>query len=267
LAHRRPHPPLIVAAVRRNLHVEAPELALEIALELARRIAQHRRGLVAGTLVGRRPAHARQRFSFRFERQPADRALDVADRHAANVAPARPICHTGRTMNGGEKRSQANTLGRRTMLAGAGALWSVGSAGSARAQRAADAGTPIVFVHGNGDSGALWINNLWRFEANGFKRSQLFAIDFAYPNARSDDPVPQPLHSSAVDEIKELSAYVAQVRATTRRRQVALIAQSRGGNIVRGFLKAGGAPSVSHAILCGAFPRGVFVSADHSPGS
>jgi hypothetical protein len=49
-----------------------------------------------------------------------------------------------------------------------------------------------VFVHGNGDSSALWINNIWRFEANGYKRNQLFAIDFAYPNARRDDSKPQP---------------------------------------------------------------------------
>ena len=46
---------------------------------------------------------------------------------------------------------------------------------------------PVVFVHGNGDSSALWINNIWRFEANGYKRGQLFAIDFPYPNARRDD--------------------------------------------------------------------------------
>jgi hypothetical protein len=126
---------------------------------------------------------------------------------------------------------------------------------------------PIVFVHGNGDSSALWINNFWRFEANGFKRNQLFAIDFSYPNARSDDSVAQPLRSSTADEIKELAAYVAQVRAATRRRQVAVIGQSRGGNIVRGYLKAGGAQSVSHAIVCGAFPKGIFISGSQSPGS
>jgi pimeloyl-ACP methyl ester carboxylesterase len=153
-------------------------------------------------------------------------------------------------------------------LAGAAAAWSAAAARVARAQKpAGDTSTPIVFVHGNGDSGALWINNFWRFEANGFKRSQLFAIDFSYPNARSDDSVAQALRSSTADEIKELAAFVAQVRAATRRRQVAVIAQSRGGNIVRGFLKAGGASSVSHAILCGAFPRGIFISATHAPGS
>jgi len=26
---------------------------------------------------------------------------------------------------------------------------------------------PIVFVHGNGDTAALWTTTLWRFESNG----------------------------------------------------------------------------------------------------
>ena len=99
---------------------------------------------------------------------------------------------------------------------------------------------PIVFVHGNGDSSALWINNLWRFEANGFRRNQLFAIDFAPPNARSDDSKAQPNRSSTEDQLRELSNYVAQVRKATRRPKVVLIASSRGGNTVRNFLKNGG---------------------------
>jgi len=61
---------------------------------------------------------------------------------------------------------------------------------------------PIVFVHGNGDSGALWINTIWRFEANGYKRDQLFAIDFSYPNARTDDSKPQKFRSSTEDAMK-----------------------------------------------------------------
>ena len=47
-----------------------------------------------------------------------------------------------------------------------------------------------MFVHGNGNSSALWINNIWRFEANGYKRNQLFAIDFTYPNALATIPRP-----------------------------------------------------------------------------
>ncbi len=67
----------------------------------------------------------------------------------------------------------------------------------------------MIFVHGNGDSSALWINNLWRFEANGYKRNQLLAIDFAYPNARREDAKPELFRSSAEEQMKELAAFVA----------------------------------------------------------
>ena len=66
----------------------------------------------------------------------------------------------------------------------------------------------MIFVHGNGDSSALWINNLWRFEANGFKRTQLFAIDFVYPSARREDAKPELFSSSAEEQMKELALFV-----------------------------------------------------------
>jgi pimeloyl-ACP methyl ester carboxylesterase len=159
--------------------------------------------------------------------------------------------------------------GRRALLAGAAALWPALAFGQQQpaprrqATPAADPGgpPPIVFVHGNGDSGALWINNIWRFEANGYKRNQLFAIDFSNPNARSNDSKPQPFRSSTEDEMKELAAYVAQVLKATRRRKVALIASSRGGNTVRNYLKnGGGAALVSHAVLGGGIVRGIVIS-------
>ena len=120
--------------------------------------------------------------------------------------------------------------------------------------------TPIVFVHGNGDSSALWINNLWRFEANGWKRNELFAIDFSYPTARREDARIEPFRSSAAEQAKELADYVAQVRRETRRDKVALVGSSRGGNAIRAFLAAGGAPSVSHAVLCGTPNKGIVIS-------
>jgi pimeloyl-ACP methyl ester carboxylesterase len=134
--------------------------------------------------------------------------------------------------------------------------------GQQPARRAADpASPPIVFVHGNGDSAALWINNFWRFESNGFRRSMLFAVDLSYPIARSDDSKPQDYRSSTEDQLKELAAYVAQVKKTTRQAKVALIASSRGGNTVRNYLKnGGGASSVSHAILCGTPNKGIVIS-------
>ena len=73
---------------------------------------------------------------------------------------------------------------------------------SARPRR--EPAPPVVFVHGNGDSGALWINNIWRFESNGYKRNQLFAIDFSYPSRARDDSKVQPFRSSTEDAMKEL---------------------------------------------------------------
>jgi pimeloyl-ACP methyl ester carboxylesterase len=124
-----------------------------------------------------------------------------------------------------------------------------------------------VFVHGNGDSSALWINNFWRFEANGYKRNQLFAIDFAYPNARRDDAKPQPFRSSSEDQMKELAAFVTQVQKAARRRKVALVGSSRGGNAIRSYLKNGGAEHVSHAVLCGTPNKGIVISDTLLPGS
>jgi pimeloyl-ACP methyl ester carboxylesterase len=157
--------------------------------------------------------------------------------------------------------------GRRAILAGAAALLpalaprlaAAQQAPSTRRQSAEPTGPPpIVLVHGNEDSSALWINTLWRFEANGYRRNQLFAIDFTYPRARSEDARPQAHRSSTEDQMKELAAFVAQVRTATRRRKVALIAASRGGNAVRNYLRnGGGAEFVSHAILCGTPNKGV----------
>jgi len=153
---------------------------------------------------------------------------------------------------------------RRGLLAGTAALWPAHALAQQpqpprRAPAPADSGPPpVVFVHGNGDSSALWINNIWRFEANGYKRNQLFAIDFTNPSALRNDAKPEPNRSSTADEMKELAAFVAQVRATTRRRKVALIASSRGSIAVRNYLKnGGGAESVSHAVLCGGIIKGV----------
>jgi triacylglycerol esterase/lipase EstA (alpha/beta hydrolase family) len=54
-----------------------------------------------------------------------------------------------------------------------------------------EAHAPIVFVHGNGDTAALWTTTLWRFESNGWPRSRLFALDAPYPLARTEDSKPQ----------------------------------------------------------------------------
>jgi len=159
-------------------------------------------------------------------------------------------------------------MNRRNLLAGAAALWPTVALGqrqqpARRQTQASEPGMPppVVFVHGNGDSSALWINNIWRFEANGYKRNQLFALDFSNPVALSDDSRIQPFRSSTAEAMKELAAFVSQVKKEARRRKVALIASSRGGNTVRNYLKnGGGADSVSHAVLCGTPNKGIVIS-------
>ena len=153
---------------------------------------------------------------------------------------------------------------RRALLAGAAALWPAATLAQQpqplrRAPPPGESGPPpVVFVHGNGDSGALWINNIWRFEANGYRRNQLFAVEFTNPSALRDDSKPEPNRSSSADEMKQLAEFVAQVRGATRRRKVALIASSRGSIAVRNYLKnGGGAASVSHAVLCGGIIKGL----------
>lgn len=63
-------------------------------------------------------------------------------------------------------------ISRRALLGGTAALWpSLALAQQQQPQRRQQTPEqgppPVVFVHGNGDSSALWINNIWRFEANG----------------------------------------------------------------------------------------------------
>lgn len=61
--------------------------------------------------------------------------------------------------------------------------------------------------------------------------------------------------------MKELSAFVLQVLKATRRRKVALVGSSRGGNAIRSLLKnGGGADLVSHAVLCGTPNKGIVMS-------
>ena len=120
---------------------------------------------------------------------------------------------------------------------------------------------PIIFVHGNGDTAGLWLTTFWRFEANGYPRDRLFALDLRYPQARNVDATPQAGRSSSTDVRDQLAAEVTRVRALTGADKVILVAQSRGGNTVRNYLKnGGGAAFTSLAVLCGAVNHGVIVS-------
>jgi triacylglycerol lipase len=118
---------------------------------------------------------------------------------------------------------------------------------------------PIVFVHGNGDSAALWQTTIWRFESNGWPRDHLHAINVPYPLARDDDTKPQAGRTSTAEHMVYLKAEVDKVLQRTGAKQVVLMANSRGGNAVRNYIQnGGGAASVSHAILGGTPNHGVW---------
>ncbi len=145
------------------------------------------------------------------------------------------------------------SLDRRTLLMSAAAL----SLSACATGPAAQAFPPIVFVHGNGDTAALWLTTLWRFESNGWPRERLHAIHLPYPLARDNDERAQPGRSSSTEHREFLAAEVDKVLAATGAKQVVLMANSRGGNAVRSFAMKGGAAKVSHAILGGTPNHGV----------
>lgn len=118
---------------------------------------------------------------------------------------------------------------------------------------------PIVFVHGNGDSAALWITTIWRFESNGWPRDRLFAFDQPMPLARDDDTVEQAGRSSTADSMAFLAARVDEVLRTTGATKVVLVGNSRGGNTIRNYIQnRGGADKVSHAVLGGNPAHGIW---------
>ena len=120
---------------------------------------------------------------------------------------------------------------------------------------------PIVFVHGNGDTAALWHTLMWRFEANGWPRDRLHAIDVPYPNARDDDAKPQAGRSSTAEHAQFLADEVAAVRSKTGAEKVILVGNSRGGYAIRNYVQnKGGDAFVSHAILGGTPNHGVWAN-------
>lgn len=148
------------------------------------------------------------------------------------------------------------------LLSSAGALLS--ACASVSHSAASQDHLPIVFVHGNGDSAAMWNTTMWRFESNGWPRDHLFAFDLAYPLARDLDDVAQEGRSSARDDMEAVAAQVDRALAATGASKVILIANSRGGIAVRNYiLNGGGKNKVSAAILGGTPNHGVFVDPHH----
>ena len=117
---------------------------------------------------------------------------------------------------------------------------------------------PVVFVHGNGDTAALWQSTLWRFESNGWPRDRLQAIDVPYPLARDADNRPQAGRTSTAEHMAFLREEVQAVLKRTGAAQVVLVGNSRGGNAIRNFICNGGGQNlVSHAVLGGTPNHGV----------
>lgn len=139
-------------------------------------------------------------------------------------------------------------------------------------QVSSDAQPPIVFVHGNGDTAALWTPTLWRWESNGWPRARLHVVDFPYPQARDDNTKDQPGRSSADDQMRHLAAEVDKVLAATGAVKVVLMGNSRGGNAIRHYIAnwkedGGGAAKVSHAILGGTPNHGVWSNPGFRPNN
>ena len=120
---------------------------------------------------------------------------------------------------------------------------------------------PIVFVHGNGDTAALWMTTIWRFESNGWPRERLHAIDLPYPLARDLDDVAQPGRTSTTEHRQFLAAEIDRVLRRTGAKQVVLMGNSRGGNAIRSYVAMGGAANVSHVVLGGTPNHGVQANA------
>ncbi|MCU4117506.1 alpha/beta fold hydrolase [Variovorax sp. N23] len=127
---------------------------------------------------------------------------------------------------------------------------------------------PIVFLHGNGDSAALWQTTIWRFESNGWPRERLFAFDQPMPLARDNDAIAQPGRSSTAESMAFLEAEVDRVLEATRADKVILIGSSRGGNTIRNYVQNGGGDRVvSHVVLGGNPAHGIFAIPGFNEGS
>jgi pimeloyl-ACP methyl ester carboxylesterase len=156
------------------------------------------------------------------------------------------------------------TMPRRHFIAGLGAAAMAGCASGPDVQRL----PAVVFVHGNGDSAALWMTTIWRFESNAWPLERLHALDLPYPVARDEDDRPQPGHSSSDAYLRLLAAEVPQVLRNSGAPRIALFGSSRGANAIRNFVRhGGGLIDVSDVILAGGVNHGVWNDPTFKPMS
>ena len=113
---------------------------------------------------------------------------------------------------------------------------------------------PVVFMHGNGDSAALWQTTIWRLESNGWPRDRLFAVDQPMPLARDDDTIAQPGRTSTAESAAFLQAEVDKVLEATGASKVVLLGNSRGGNTIRNYVQNNGGDAKVSAVVLGGNP-------------
>ena len=155
----------------------------------------------------------------------------------------------------------------RTITAATLAALALTTAAHAQDARFADA-DPIVFVHGDSDTAALWQAQIWRFESNGYPRDKLIAIDLDSPGARADNTIPEPNRTSTFDVATQLKREVDALRGDAKEFKVDMVGNSRGCQTIRNYLRNfGGAASVDSAVLTGCVHKGVFNNPGGALGS
>jgi len=118
---------------------------------------------------------------------------------------------------------------------------------------------PVVFVHGDSDTSALWITQMWRFESNGFAADHIFALDLKSPGAPQDSGKKEENRSTTTDAATALSAVVDQALKATGAKKVALIGNSRGCSTIRNYVQNfGGAEKTAKMVMTGCVYNGVF---------
>ncbi len=162
----------------------------------------------------------------------------------------------------------ARQWARRGVLSGmAAVLAGTAAAQEPRERQPGQETPPILFVHGSGDSAAIWVPTIWRFESNYHSRSRLFAADMRLPVARQVDAVREPGRTSAEEATAQLTQEIARVRRATGIERLVVITHGRSGNILRNYLRLNPRQRLKAAILCAPPSHGVIISDRHMVGS